>query len=112
MGGALGQMFFFFKLPSTSQHMNDLQHYPEINTKWRKWLSIVGGVLDWMFFFFKQPKTSQYMDHRKCYPENDTKQHIWKILPGRSGIPLWEVFLIRCYSFPLTSSQYSQYMNQ
>ena len=91
----LDWMLLFFKQLTTNQYMDQQELYQQ------NWCSIVGGVLDWMLFFSKhwQLVSTWMMD-----------RIILKITQSRSGIPLWEVFLIGCYSFSNVQQPVSTWM--
>ena len=89
-----------FQMLTASQYMDQWKLNLERITNW-KWCSIVGGVLDWMLFFSKhwQLVSTWMMD-----------RIILKITQSRSGVPLWEVFLIGCYSFSNVQQPVSTWM--
>ena len=91
----LDWMLLFFKQLTTNQYMDQGELYQQ------NWCSIVGGVLDWMLFFSKhwQLVSTWMMD-----------RIILKIIQSRSGVPLWEVFLIGCYSFSNVQQPVSTWM--
>ena len=83
--GSLSRSAIFFKHPTTNQYMNHGQSYPERTMKWEK-CSMMGWFLIRCYYFSSSWQLISTWISKNCI--------------SRIGIPLWEGFLIGCYSFP------------